>query len=284
MISDSRSFPIPERTLLISECKHAEDDYAVHLHQHLSCEIIYIEEGEVELQVDRKQYIAKKGCMMFISDLEPHQLTVLKTPYKRFFAMINLPELERILSSHVLPTVFKNRSASFSHVIDLSDRRQYIEPLMHQLEEEYESHGGASSDMFRVILENILMLTYRSYPGNFTENENSGMNGRIMEIQRYIEKNFKEEINLTALADEFYINYHYMSRLFKQRTGYSPKEYITLNRLSYAKELLETTDIRVKHIAYRCGYSDVNNFIRSFKARYGATPEIFRDLAIKKNS
>ncbi len=271
-------------SLLISECKYAQDVYDVHLHQHLSCEIIYIEDGKVELYVDRHRYIATKGCMMFISNLEPHRINVLEAPYKRFFAMINLPELERVLPNRVLSTVFKNRAPSFSHVIDLSERRQYIEPLMHQLMEEYADYGGDSSSMLRIILENILMQTYRSYPGNFTDNDNGGMNGRVQEIQRYIELNFKDEINLQSLADEFYINYHYMSRLFKMRTGYSPKEYIILNRLSYAKELLETTDIRVKHIAYRCGYNDVNNFIRAFKLHYGSTPEAFRDMANRKNN
>lgn len=268
---------------LINECKYAQNTYDVHLHQHLSCEIIYIEEGEVELSVDKNRYFASKGCMMFISDLEPHSINVLKTPYRRYFATINLPELERIMSNHMLTTVFKNRSSSFMHVIDLSSKKKYIEPLMRQLFDEYSAFGGASSDMLRVILENILLLTYRSYPCNFSDNRTNGMNGRIGEIQRYIEQNFRDEINLQEIADKFYINYHYMSRLFKLRTGYSPKEYITLNRLSYAKELLETSDMRIKHIAYRCGYTDVNNFIRAFKSHFGSTPEIFRETLSEKN-
>ena len=183
----------------------------------------------------------------------------------------------------MLTTVFKNRSSSFMHVIDLSSKKKYIEPLMRQLFDEYSAFGGASSDMLRVILENILLLTYRSYPCNFSDNRTNGMNGRIGEIQRYIEQNFRDEINLQETADKFYINYHYMSRLFKLRTGYSPKEYITLNRLSYAKELLETSDMRIKHIAYRCGYTDVNNFIRAFKSHFGSTPEIFRETLSEKN-
>ena len=61
--------------------------------------------------------------------------------------------------------------------------------------------------------------------------------------------------------------------------GYSPKQYIQLNRLSYAKELLETTSLQVSQIAVQCGFGDVNNFIRAFQEWFGMPPNHFRQQA-----
>ena len=74
----------------------------------------------------------------------------------------------------------------------------------------------------------------------------------------------------------FYINHSYLTHVFKQQVGYSPKQYILLNRLSYAQELLETTQLQISQIAYRCGFGDVNNFIRAFKSYSGLSPNQFR--------
>jgi AraC-like DNA-binding protein len=49
-----------------------------------------------------------------------------------------------------------------------------------------------------------------------------------------------------------------------------------LSRLSYAKELLLTTDLGVAEISARSGFGDVNNFIRSFKRLNGVTPNRYR--------
>ena len=50
-----------------------------------------------------------------------------------------------------------------------------------------------------------------------------------------------------------------------------------LHRISRAKELLTETDLPVAEAAYRSGFSDVNNFIRTFKRDTGLTPLRYRE-------
>ncbi|MEG0616745.1 MAG: AraC family transcriptional regulator, partial [Oscillospiraceae bacterium] len=98
----------------------------------------------------------------------------------------------------------------------------------------------------------------------------------IFEVQQYIEKNFKNEIMISELADKFYINKYYLTHSFKELTGYSPKQYLLLNRLSFAKELLINSDFNISQIAQKAGFYDSNSFIRSFKNEYGITPNSYR--------
>ena len=66
-------------------------------------------------------------------------------------------------------------------------------------------------------------------------------------------------------------------QLFLYHTmGYSPKQYLLLNRLSYAQELLENSDLPVSQIAFQCGFGDANNFIRAFRESFGLSPSQFR--------
>ncbi|MGN1249678.1 MAG: helix-turn-helix domain-containing protein, partial [Candidatus Spyradocola sp.] len=61
-----------------------------------------------------------------------------------------------------------------------------------------------------------------------------------------------------------------------EQVGYSPKQYIKLLRLSYARELMETTDLPVTDVAVKCGFADVNNFIRAFRQTYSVPPGKWR--------
>jgi len=98
----------------------------------------------------------------------------------------------------------------------------------------------------------------------------------IFEVQKYIEKHFKENILISELADKFYINKYYLSHSFKELTGYSPKQYLLLNRLSYAKELLFNSALDISQISIQTGFYDSNSFIRAFKNEFGITPNAYR--------
>ena len=98
----------------------------------------------------------------------------------------------------------------------------------------------------------------------------------MREVQRYIESHFAEDLRISDLAKAFYMNHCYMTHLFKKQVGYSPKQYLLLNRLSYAQELLENSDLPVSQIAFQCGFGDANNFIRAFRESFGLSPSQFR--------
>lgn len=46
-----------------------------------------------------------------------------------------------------------------------------------------------------------------------------------------------------------------------------------------ARELLLTTESRVRDIAVLTGYRDANYFVRAFKRYYGMTPEEYRKMS-----
>ena len=99
--------------------------------------------------------------------------------------------------------------------------------------------------------------------------------GRSNILSEYIYILF-EDISVADIAASVSLSPSHLSRLFKMQTGFSPHEFITLRRIDAAKELLLTTDLSIKQIAYQVGYHSEANFITSFSGKSGITPAAFR--------
>ena len=65
-------------------------------------------------------------------------------------------------------------------------------------------------------------------------------------------------------------------RLFKTETGISPHDWLTNIRINYAKEYLESTNIKISQIADLCGFSSDSHFKILFKKTTGFTPGNYR--------
>ena len=145
------------------------------------------------------------------------------------------------------------------------------------LVQEYQKDAIYSAEKFSAYLSIIFITALRLYPQAFPTMSGPFSN-EIFLIQKYLEDHFSEELSISSLAAAHYISLNYLSRRFKQQTGYSPKQYLINIRLAKAKALLCESDMQVSVIAYKCGFQDVNNFIRLFRIREGITPNRYRAL------
>ena len=112
----------------------------------------------------------------------------------------------------------------------------------------------------------------------FAEFKNSQNNELKAGILNYVNQHYGDcNMGLEAVADEFGVTANYLSRFFKQETGCTFIQYITMIRMDRAKELLMNSDIPVKDIVTRIGYMDTANFVRKFKNYEGITPGQYRE-------
>ena len=107
--------------------------------------------------------------------------------------------------------------------------------------------------------------------------ETASEEDEISQVVRYMEEHFSDpEISITALADSLELSTARFSLSFKEKTGMSPLEYLTLLRVEHAKEQLEMTDLTIRDISTMVGYYDSGSFIRRFKQVTGETPAQYR--------
>ena len=55
-----------------------------------------------------------------------------------------------------------------------------------------------------------------------------------------------------------------------------PIRYLRLLRMERAKDLLESSFLSVKEIAFQVGLNDESHFVRDFKSTYGFSPALYR--------
>ncbi len=86
------------------------------------------------------------------------------------------------------------------------------------------------------------------------------------------------ESNLTIqqIAEELSVSYSNFRKLFKEYTGLSPAVYQQDLKLQRAKELLSTTTMSVKEIAYRLNFDSPDYFSAKFKIKTGRRPSEMR--------
>jgi len=106
----------------------------------------------------------------------------------------------------------------------------------------------------------------------------SGREYTLQDIKDYLDENWKEKIALDKLADMFYINKYYLTRLFKNQYGISILNYVLNKRITHAKHQLRFTDKTIEAIGIECGFEDSNYFSRTFKRVEGAPPNEYRKL------
>ena len=94
----------------------------------------------------------------------------------------------------------------------------------------------------------------------------------------YIRNNFGYPITVTDIAQFVGIDRTYLYRIFRNRCGKSPKEYLTEYRIRISQEMLQHREYSVTEIAFSCGFHDSSTFCKSFRRTVGTSP-----LAYRKN-
>lgn len=106
----------------------------------------------------------------------------------------------------------------------------------------------------------------------------------LEEILRFIEDNYADsDLSLDVLSDHFGLSTRYISRVIKQETDSSYKDYLINLRMEKAKEILSGGMTTVTEAAIRVGYTHLPLFIKSFKKKYGCTPSAIHEEGEEKN-
>ncbi len=92
----------------------------------------------------------------------------------------------------------------------------------------------------------------------------------------YIKRNLSKNISRTEVAREVYLNEEYFSRLFRQKTGATFKDYVLMEKMQEAKKLLRQSKFSVGIIASKVGYDNFSHFSKMFKKITDKTPQEYR--------
>lgn len=96
------------------------------------------------------------------------------------------------------------------------------------------------------------------------------------QVQDYIDQHFSEPLTLQQLGQALHVSPYYLAHVFKESSGYSPRQYLLRRRIGEAQTLLISTDLPISRIAEMVGYDTQNYFDQQFSKHTGMPPRKFR--------
>ncbi len=271
------------------ECNNLEDIFSVskkkqlnHMmpesHFHSSYEVYYLLEGERQFFIKDRTIVIKAGDLIIIQPNVLHRTANGEQP-KHEKIILNFKE--GFLST--LNGNFFNTLHPYFHkdylVIHFSlQHKILVEDMLQQIVHEAQEQRSSYEVYIQTLIMQLMMYSsryleeYNSKPLEYL----STVHERISEVVRYINTYYKNELSLQSLADKFFISPYYLSRIFKEITGFTYVEYLNSVRIKEAIKLLEETNLKVCFIASKVGYGSITHFGRVFKELTGHTPLFYR--------
>jgi transcriptional regulator GlxA family with amidase domain len=99
---------------------------------------------------------------------------------------------------------------------------------------------------------------------------------RVEKIIEMMREDVRGELSLSEFAQSVNLSVWRLCHIFKSDVGMPPIRYLRLLRMERAKDLLESSFLSVKEIAYQVGLNDESHFVRDFKSTYGFSPALYR--------
>lgn len=116
-------------------------------------------------------------------------------------------------------------------------------------------------ELFSIIMEEEKNKSINNFPKIY-----------VIKAESYILANYMHDITVESISKFLGINRGYFSTIFKKATGKSPKQYIVDVRLEKAARFLLENNFTASEAARSTGYSDIFNFSKMFKRKFGVSP------------
>ena len=155
----------------------------------------------------------------------------------------------------------KQREATLNAYLELQERYLAIS-----------SQSSESSDLEVGPAQEPLPIPEILIPGYTSDNEKF-----LSTLHQFMEQNIDNaEMTIDDIADATHMSRSSLNRKMHELFNLSAKDFVQAARIKHACNLLRSTDMAAKEVAYACGFSDPRYFSKSFKANTGKTPTEFR--------
>lgn len=248
-------------------------------------EVFYIDSGEVLVQWIGHTYRVQSPALFVLTPNSPHLFTRLSTQLHFWFVEWEVeetdfvPDLETITRWNRLQSDKPREFAQWpliDHTVQamtamirtaLTQKRP---PIFDRL---------LTCDIQKILLliEHCIKSDHPVAVSSFANGSGAMANkptqhDPIYDLIRYMEGFYQTDITLALLADRSGLTPSYIIRLFKERIGVTPIQYLLELRMHSATCYLQLTDMSVQDIAEASGFPSIHYFSRMFKQRFGVSP------------
>jgi AraC-like DNA-binding protein/mannose-6-phosphate isomerase-like protein (cupin superfamily) len=254
-------------------------------HTHDEFEIYYLIHGERSYFIENRIYHVRPGSLVFINRNTIHMTSQYGDSYHE---RVVIEMKSEPLSSILACTGELSLSDFFARnqgLIELTeDDQAYVLSLLDDISHEINARAPGYRLMTMEKLLRLLFFSQRYLVHNEPAPSLSTMatHQKITEVASYISANCAEASSLDYVAKRFFMSKSYLSRIFKEITGYTVNEYINVNRIQKARVLLAESDLNITEIAEALGYDSITYFEKIFRKYTETSPLKYRKQCLKE--
>lgn len=236
--------------------------------------ILFTLKGKLGLRIQGKEYKLNLGDLVIINRNQSYSL---EARVEGSILMDLSISNEYFLSVHddFLSMKFNCYPDKFS--MEKLDGLNQLKSELAQFLVFYLNHSSTKTLNLYIALNKII-LTMVSYFKEEADFYSSGsMDGRIVSIIGYLEKNYSQEIKVEDLAKDYFLSSSSLSKLFKSNTGMYFLDYLNGLRVNKSlKELLYGAK-NIEEISVSYGFNNSKNYRRWFKRSFHMSPSEYKD-------
>lgn len=243
--------------------------------------ILYLQEGFMQVTEEHKSYVLKPGDV-FLLRKDVHHWGETPIPsgtrwyFCHFYAKTPAPD-EKDAAGRI--PYIKNQEflpKDYSYYICLKQHYSMapasIQRLFQELNAMYHSASPLRNSHLSLKLMELLLTLYESD----WEQKKTKSDITIQKLVDYMEETVGTPFDSEAIASHMNMNYHYLTSLFREKTGYPIHQYHTRLRINEACRLLRETSMNISEVSDAMGFSDPLYFSTVFKKMTGSSPSCYR--------
>lgn len=240
----------------------------MHCHENLA-EVLLILKGQGRYAVDLRQQEVMAGDIVLCNGGALHdEFPETETSFQTLCVGIGNLSLPG-LPPHCL--IGGNFNPLFHHAEQFEDLMQIFCQIDRHAAEREEGYQTLCQYLMLASLELVKRMVNDRKDATWVQETSM-----FAQVAKYIDLHYMEDVTIEQLVKQFYISPYHLSHMFRQKTGYSLKQYILRRRIGEAQIRLIHTQDSVQAISEAVGFEDSSYFSRIFSKYIGLTPTEYR--------
>lgn len=248
-------------------------------HFHATYEFYFLLEGERYYFIDSETYTVRAGDVVIIGPERIHKTSQAGSPrHERVLMQIDPVAVGSFLRAAGLGGM-EELFGPGCHILTMPEalRQQVaarLDRIKGELERREEKYAAAANlEVAGLLLDLRRACVSDPVPAAPVQDLK---HQKVREAAQYLSGHPETGESLEELAGRFYISRSYLSRIFREVTGFSVTEFRNICRIKRARQLLEHSRLSVTEIAAGLGFESVTYFERVFRKYTGLSPLGYR--------
>ena len=255
------------------------------MHWHKEVEVIYVQSGCCEMNIDLERYVVKEGDILIVRPYALHSFKQYDDENGCIFMWVfDINMLTYGITDACYVKYFRPfLEGKYEYPAVIEEGLQGYEEIKEVLNNIHEV-CDAKDEMIELNLKwHLEKLFYLLFKHIFKKKiiQEEHKQEAVQNIKKaldYIQEHNQSTLTIAELANLLHFSEPYFMRFFKKHTGITCVDYINDFRMNKATELLATTDLSIMEIAMQVGLHNISYFNRLFKKKFETTPKEYRKM------